>query len=286
MNLSQSLVCQLVTFITVQVMPSVRCTPSTHWRDMEYSSILKERLKKNAIEISSKCGFDGIERKSAFIFECLEMNFHTKSFRNIQSNDKWQKRTQKKHSHFVDGILEMQSSNSSDALLMNIFCYPGLKKWKGIQKLLNFDQTEEFQFGWNPKFDNENRQYPTEIDLKIGNRIFEAKLTESSFTSKSKDVIRSYPDFESVFNEEILTLPNGMISNYQLVRNILAAYKYDYNFTVIIDSSRIDLLREITKIIKSIRLDDLRKRIDFITWQEITGKLGNDLKSYISEKYF
>ncbi len=72
----------------------------------------------------------------------------------------------------------------------------------------------------------------------------------------------------------MLTLPNGEIMYYQLIRNILTGYKYDYDLTVIIDSSRIDLIREIMNIVKSLKSNDLKKRIDFITWQEIIDSCG------------
>jgi len=98
---------------------------------MDYSNQLKKRLKTNAVLISKKYNLSGTEYDSAFIFDSIEMNFEKESFEAIQNNPEWHIRTQKKHSHFKNKTLEMQSSNSSDALLMNIFCNPGFKKWRG-----------------------------------------------------------------------------------------------------------------------------------------------------------
>jgi hypothetical protein len=60
--------------------------------------------------------------------------------------------------------------------------------------------------------------------MKIGNRIFEAKLTETDFTQKTPSVVESYVDFETVFDKNILPrTQNGEYENYQLIRNILTA---------------------------------------------------------------
>ena len=253
---------------------------------MNYSINLKNRLKKNAHSISSTMNLCGSERESAYIFKNVSMSFHEMTYQNILSNEDWEKRTKKIHSHFNDGTLEMQSSNSSDALLMNIFCYPEFQQWKGPTQLLSIDSNSEIEFGWNPKFDNENIGHPTEIDAKIGNHIFEAKLTEESFTTKTKDVVRRYGDFNTVFDEDLLLNNDGNINNYQLVRNILTAYKYNFDFTVLLDESRIDLIREFLNVIKAVRISNLKKKIGFLTWQELSDVCGKKLKDYIISKYF
>ena len=71
-----------------------------------------------------------------------------------------------------------------------------------------------------------------------------------------------------------------------MVRNVLAACKYDYIFTVLLDCSRVDLIREIFDVIKAVRNADLRKNIGFVTWQELTNVCGKELKDYITVKYF
>lgn len=127
--------------------------------------------------------------------------------------------------------------------------------------------------------------HPTEIDLKIGNHIFEAKLTENTFTTKPKSVVHSYKDFDKVFEESNLLTQKGDILQYQLIRNILTAYKYDFNFSILIDSTRIDLIKEFINVLKSIKIYDLRSRINILTWQEIIDMCGSKLKVYIQEKY-
>lgn len=253
---------------------------------MNYSDKLKERLKKNAFKLVESGSHKGRERNTAFIFDDIKMNFHHKTWSNIKGNENWLKRSEKKHTHFSDGTFEMQSSNSSDALLMNIFCFPGFFNWSGPKKILKIDQCKDIQFGWNPEFENENKNHPTEIDLKIGDNIFEAKMTESSFTAKEKDVVYSYADFNKVFNDRNLVDGENSIKHYQLIRNVLTAYKYNYNFTVLLDESRIDLIRDFTEVLKAIKIIDLKQRINFVTWQELVHACGEELREYIIEKYF
>jgi len=74
--------------------------------------------------------------------------------------------------------------------------------------------------------------------------------------------------------------------SYQLIRNILTAYKYNYSFTLLIDESRTDLIRFFITIIKAIKINELQNKIYFITWQEIADVCGRDLKEYLENKYF
>lgn len=252
---------------------------------MNYEKEIKKRLKANAVLFANKYKLSGIEYDSAFVFDSIEMNFEKESFETIENKKEWHVRTQKKHTHFKDGTLEMQSCNSSDALLMNIFCNPGFKKWSGPQNLLNISIDHEFEFGWNPQFENEDPKHPTEIDLKIGNHIFEAKLTENSFTTKPKSVVHLYRYFKDLFEESCLLTPKEDIQQYQLIRNILTAYKYNFYFTAIIDSTRIDLMKEIINVLKSVKNYNLRSRINIVTWQEIIDSCGGKLKLYLQEKY-
>ena len=129
-------------------------------------------------------------------------------------------------------------------------------------------------FGWNPELANE-ANHKTEIDMLVGNCIFEAKLTESDFTSKSIDKVLTYQDVEQIFDLSFL-VKDSLVTNYQLIRNILVANKYNYNFFLILDERRIDLIREFVYILIAIKDKVLAQRIKFVTWQEISACLGKD----------
>lgn len=252
---------------------------------MNYSYRIKQRIIKNIKSNENIASNDYKEHKSAIIFNDIKNNFIEDSFDNIQKNEDWFLRTLKKNNSLLN-TLEMQSSNSSDALLMNIFCYPKINQWKGIKQLLGTDDLNDIKFGWNPFFENEDLKQPTEIDMKIGNHIFEAKLTENNFTQKEKKIVKNYSDFSKVFDLEKLNIIEDKYESYQLIRNILTAYKYNYSFTLLIDETRTDLIRFLITIIKAININELQNKINFVTWQEIAHVCGKDLKDYLENKYF
>jgi hypothetical protein len=251
---------------------------------MNYSHAIKQRIIKNIVE-DPRIESDAYNiHPSAIIFKNLEDNFLPSSFQSIKKNPQWEFRTLKVHANLKDGTLEMQSSNSSDALLMNIFCNPGVGKWTGLQKLLHIDTFSVIEFGWNPSFENEVL-HPTEIDMKIGNSIFESKLSEESFTEKEKGIVENYSDFYTVFDSQYLPSNNTHYFNYQLIRNILTAYKYNFTFSILVDQTRTDLIRSLLEVVTAIKEPEIRKRIGFFTWQEIAAVCGSELREFIERKY-
>ena len=252
---------------------------------MNHSNRLKAILKKNAKDYASKNSYKGIERESAFIFNDISNSFYFETIQNIDVNPNYKKRLKKRHSSFPSksGIKEMQSSNSSDALLMNIFANPNILKWKSIRNLLSISENANIDFGWNPSFANETK-HKTEIDMLIENTIFEAKLTEANFTKKEFQIVSSYPKVKEIFDIGVL-MENEKVTNYQLIRNILAAEKYDFNFYVLLDERRSDLIQSFYKVKSAIKVKSLSDRCKFVTWQEITSCLGKGLKQFITEKY-
>ena len=253
---------------------------------MNYSSKLKKVLLQNAIDLAKKYSYRGEVHKTAFIFDKISDNFYTDSYNNIDKISEYKVRLEKQHSHFAKelGIREMQSSNSSDTLLMNIFTYPNILKWKSIRDLLSVNEYDKIEFGWNPGFENETSR-STEIDMRIGDVIFEAKLTEQDFTSKELSIVRTYHKVDDIIDLKLL-LNRDRVSNYQLIRNVLAAHRHDYRFFLLLDERRIDLIRKFFDVKLAIKNVNLQNRCEFITWQELTSCLGKYLKQYITEKYF
>lgn len=250
---------------------------------MNYSDRLRNRLLSNALNLCEKESLDGVQRESAFLFNDITMSFHPETFANICKKSDYKRRVDKTHPN-VDGFKEMQSSNSSDALLMNFFAHPKIKEWKSLRDLISIDKSDNIEFGWNPEFENEKNR-KSEIDMRIGDSIFEAKLTESDFTQKELQVVLTYSDVESTIDLQSLTNDN-IVSNYQLIRNLLAAKKHNYKFNVLIDETRTDLIREFYKVKCAIKIKSLADNFNFFTWQEIANCVGADLKNYITKKYF
>jgi hypothetical protein len=159
-------------------------------------------------------------------------NFHPASYTNICANPAWLRRLTKVHTASRRSRarndwqwMELDSSNSSDALLMNIFCHPavfnGQTLTPAVANLLNIDPASQPCFGINPGVPLKNLRRGraslpsnltdrTEIDLQLGNLFLEAKLTESNFQTAALRLIERYRDLETVF--DVTRLPEKLLN--------------------------------------------------------------------------
>jgi uncharacterized protein (DUF1697 family) len=227
--------------------------------------------------------FDNETRHGNFIYD---------SYNAILANTEWRRRLGKKHQR-PDALpetkrkaaRELDSSNSSDALLMNIFCYPDafnsqLAALFGLTAILTPD------FGTEGKAPLSNgRTDTTEVDMKLGNVIFEAKLTEASFTSKIKSHVEKYDGLSQVFNIEQLTQTDEEYRSYQLIRNILVASHHNYSFFLLCHARRPDLINEYQNVHAAIRTQELQSRCGIILWQKIASVVPESLATFLSLKY-
>lgn len=100
---------------------------------------------------------------------------------------------------------ELDSSMSSDALLMNIFCAPGVSEAPAVRRALGVDGETAPVFGWKARVPLKNGHFDrTEVDMRLGSLLVEAKLTESNFQTKSAEVVERYRDFDEVFDRDLL----------------------------------------------------------------------------------
>jgi hypothetical protein len=100
---------------------------------------------------------------------------------------------------------ELDSSMSSDALLMNVFCTPGVAESTAIQHLLGVGDGQEPEFGWKARVPPGSGRFDrTEVDLRWGNLLVEAKLTEGDFQFREAAVVEAYRDFDEVFERNLL----------------------------------------------------------------------------------
>jgi hypothetical protein len=184
-------------------------------------------------------------------------NFHPASDAAICANPAWLRRLTKPHTASRRSRarkdwqwMELDSANSSDALLMNIFCHPGVFSGHtlapAVANLLNVDPTAQPNFGITPgvplktlrktkgKNAGKNPGAPspdsgtwvsqpppkltteetltdrTEIDLQLSNLYLEAKLTESNFQTATPRLLERYRDLEAVFDPT--RLPRKILS--------------------------------------------------------------------------
>lgn len=248
---------------------------------MDFRKYLTEFLTEKAKNYAAQNKMITHKHKTAIIFEEIKDNFFPTSFTNILKNSEYKERLEKPHSKTnLKNARELQSSNSSDALLMNIFCHPKISEWKGIRDLLseNSENIKNLKFGYDPNFKNEkNQTHKTEIDLKIGDTLFEAKLTEKDFTEQSTEIVEKYDDFNNIFDKDLLLKDNGIVQGYQIIRNILAVFqdnKRHRKHRLICDLRRGDLVQEYYQVINAIKIKKEKDRFKVIFWQEIARVCG------------
>src|SRR5438270_10272756 len=158
-------------------------------------------------------------------------NFLDSSYRAIVRNPSWAKRLAKVHTHSRKSLpgdrAELDSCNSSDALLMNIFCYPGALKGR-LTGLLGISDSTEPEFGYKARVPLTKRKFDrTEVDLRIGDLLLEAKLTEGDFQTSPMAMMNRYLNFHEVFEIDQLDRRADTYVSYQLLRNVLAAHAND-----------------------------------------------------------
>jgi len=261
--------------------------------------LFAENLRKQLSELAGRYAkkynlLSGKSRGGVIIFKQgqgknIHGNFLDSSYDNILGKENWRMRLDKPHPSPPDRkqeVKELDSCNSSDALLMNIFCHPRIDEWKSLKKLLGLSEIGEPEFGFLAKVKkNTGQDDATEIDMKLDGILIEAKLTEKDFTKKEKRIVESYDNFKEVFNEELLPQSREDYLNYQLIRNILAAYQCNLSFLLVCDARRPDLTRELYLTVRCVRDYHLRVKCNIVFWQEIAQSVGKELRDFLIEKY-
>lgn len=219
-------------------------------------------------------------------------NFIDDSSRAILANQLWAKRLGKAHSQRRslpedrrDDASELDSCNSSDALLMNCFCYPAAAG-QIFQRLLPALPTglPEFGIAGNvPLLDG--RPDTTELDMRAGQVVFESKLTEADFTERPRVHVERYPDLGKVFEVAMLPQTTLAYQGYQLIRNVLAAVAHGYYFVLLCDARRPDLLHEWWHVHAAIQRAELRRGCGFLLWQEVADACPPPLQTFLRVKY-
>lgn len=219
-------------------------------------------------------------------------NFYPASFRNICANPEWARRLAKVHTGSRRASpragwrwKELDCANSSDALLMNIFCCRRRVVNRALCSMLGVPTGLMPQFGFMPEVPLLNgRTDRTEIDMKLGDLMIEAKLTETDFQTAPTNMIRRYRDLDEVFNQEELMM-SDVVCNYQLIRGVLAASATGKSFCVLCDARRPDLIENWYLVIRAVKNCVLRCRLQLLTWQELAGVTPASLRKFLALKY-
>jgi hypothetical protein len=301
------------------------------------ASLLRRDLNARARHLASTCGLlheQTTGREPSIIFgrddQARHGNFHSASYAAISSNPDWQRRLTKVHTahrrsrtHADWPWMELDCANSSDALLMNIFCHPqvfdGDTLVPAVARLLGVEPTAYPIFGIRPRVPLRScLKDRTEIDLQLNNLFVEAKLTETSFQTARPSLIERYRDLETVFDidrlpRKILYSPasqppvedfsqiedvappepsnltlkpsRNLIDGYQLIRNVLAAYASDASFCVLCDARRHDLIEIWYSVLTAVHRPTFAAHLKLLTWQELSTTLPKDLRQFLDTKY-
>ncbi|MFP5249353.1 MAG: PGN_0703 family putative restriction endonuclease [Acidobacteriota bacterium] len=139
-------------------------------------------------------------------------NFFDPAYAAILARPQWLRRFDKVHTQAARALpkaerrwRELDSSMSSDALLMNVFCTPGVADSAIVRRSLGIEDNAEPEFGWKARVPLRNSRFDrTEVDMRLGSLLVEAKLTESDFQSRAARIVETYRDFDQVFDRERL----------------------------------------------------------------------------------
>ncbi|MGC2621307.1 MAG: hypothetical protein WA414_19845, partial [Acidobacteriaceae bacterium] len=220
-------------------------------------------------------------------------NFLPASWARIRNHPAWQKRLTKSYtaSRFVPRVqdrkrFELDCATSSDALLMNIFCYPRILSRQPLCALLGLPSGQTPEFGFRPAVPLANGNTDrTEIDMRLGTLLVEAKLTEADFQRAPLRMLARYRHLHDVFDTELLPVRDGVVHSWQLIRGVLAAHAIGGSFFVFCDRRRPDLIDRWFEIMRAVTDSSLRTRLGILTWQEISVTLPKPLRIFLDEKY-
>lgn len=139
-------------------------------------------------------------------------NFFDPAYAAIAARTDWMRRFQKVHAQAARTLpraerrwRELDSCTSSDALLMNIFCAPGVLASNGLRSALGVEHDAEPVFGWKARVPLVSGRFDrTEVDLRLGSLLIEAKLTEGDFQTCPAPMVEQYRDLDDVFDRALL----------------------------------------------------------------------------------
>ena len=170
--------------------------------------------------------------------------------------------------------------------LMNIFCCPSVFRDGRVRSMLDVKPGASPNFGFRARVPIVTGQFDrTEVDMRLGDLLVEAKLTESDFQKAPKAAVRAYRGFDEVFDQEDLPQTDHDFLSYQLIRNVLAAHASGCAFCVLTDARRPELIEAWYAVMKCVRPVDLRTRCKVLTWQELAKALPRGLREFLAEKY-
>ena len=169
---------------------------------------------------------------------------------------------------------------------MNIFCCRRTLSNPALSSMLGVPSGLVPQFGFRPAIPlRSGKTDRTEIDMKLGDLMVEAKLTETDFQTAPARMIERYRDLKEVFDSGELMMSGDVVPGYQLIRGVLAAHATGGSFCVFCDARRPDLIENWYSVMRAVRSCVLRCRLQLLTWQELTAVLPGSMQKFLAAKY-
>ena len=220
-------------------------------------------------------------------------NFVPASYRRILADPAWAARLNKAYTGSAQlpraadrRRAELECAVSSDALLMNVFCYPGVLRRKAVCASLGVEEGFRPAFGVRAQLPMRGGEIDrTEFDMQVGDLWVEAKLTEGGFGRAALERLLRYAGVEQCFDMEELPTGGAHILGYQLIRGLLAALQQEGRYLVLLDARRADLEEICFRVLRAVRSAEARSRFRMVTWQELAGALPATLQTFLGDKY-
>lgn len=226
--------------------------------------------------------------------EAAHGNFYAASYRAMLKRPEWARRLEKSYTASARVPRaqdrrrhELDCANSSDALLMNVFCCPQVLRREELCALLGVERGCVPEFGVRVGIALRGEHVDrTEIDMRLGDLLVEAKLTETDFQTAPMRLLERYVALEEVFDvDELRRTANGRVRGYQLIRGALAAHASGGSFAVLCDARRRDLVEQSFSVMAAVRSYTFRSRLKLVTWQEVARALPRGLREFLAVKY-
>jgi hypothetical protein len=191
-------------------------TPEASW----YSSLLRQELGlRNRRYARGRAHVESYGSPPVIVYapeKGRHGNFFDAAYRAIAARPEWMHRFDKVHAQARRSLpkpeveparrwRELDSSMSSDALLMNVFCAPGVVESGAVRNALGIEGDGTPVFGWKARVPLASGRFDrTEVDMRLGTLLAEAKLTEGDFQTREAGIVEAYRDFDEVFDRELL----------------------------------------------------------------------------------
>jgi hypothetical protein len=183
-------------------------------------ALRQELLARNAAWARGRAHVESYGNPPVIVYEPdkdRHGNFFDPAYQAICARQPWLQRLDKVHTQGERSLprpaldphrkwRELDSSTSSDALLMNIFCAPQVCASSTVRSMLGVESdAPDPVFGWKAQVPLANgRSDRTEVDMLWGSLLVESKLTETDFQNRSANLVEAYLDFDEVFDPELL----------------------------------------------------------------------------------